>query len=381
MSNVIPISRAPQFRPRSAGPRAARPFTRRSLDELQQLGQQMAEQFADRRVPENERTTTRETYTLRQFYEEWMLPGRLERIAEKQLSRGALSKDRQALQRWEALTRPSYKDWPRGRKWGGLPLGFITGRYLDRFLNEMRKKYAEATVYSTWSHLRTILNAAVRLRVLDRAPAPSKPPQPTGGNVEIYGTSVEPDGGLARAFRALAEMPVLQSAFVVAVNAGLRSRDLFMLGRDNCDLESERPALEFTASKTGKLQRIPLAQCTAQHLRRALRFSSTEFVFARLTNVNCEDPEKSREARHRNAITKELLGRAGLQFKKPWQAARATCNERLESRHLGVGQFVLGHALQGVNVRSYRQPSALIFEIVTSLPQPDCFKLDEGGAR
>jgi uncharacterized protein (DUF2062 family) len=36
------------------------------------------------------------------------------------------------------------------------------------------------------------------------------------------------------------------------------------------------------------------------------------------------------------------------------------------------GQFVLGHA-STLNSVSYREPSGLIYEAVTTLPQPDCF--------
>jgi hypothetical protein len=51
---------------------------------------------------------------------------------------------------------------------------------------------------------------------------------------------------------------------------------------------------------------------------------------------------------------------------------RLTCNERLEGHQPGSGQFVLGHA-NTLNSVSYREPSGLIYEAVTTLPQPDAF--------
>ena len=72
---------------------------------------------------------------------------------------------------------------------------------------------------------------------------------------------------------------------------------------------------------------------------------------------------------------KALLLRAGFDFPKPWQACRATANERHESHRFGVGQFVLGHSRTGVNGTSYREPSQQVFEAVTTLPQPACFTL------
>ena len=77
-----------------------------------------------------------------------------------------------------------------------------------------------------------------------------------------------------------------------------------------------------------------------------------------------------------SALVQQLLTDAGItsQFSKPWQAARATCNERLEAVQEGVGQFVLGHSL-GLNAKSYRQPSAIIRDAILRVPQPLSFQL------
>lgn len=347
--------------------------------DLLRIAKAVRDEHADCEVPEDQRALVRGSYTIRRFYEEWLEPARLKRVESRKLSSGSLAKDRQALNRWEALTRPPADQWPAEKPWHGVPLGYITGGYLDEFLTALRDAYAEATAYSTWTHLRTMLNAAVRLRVLDAAPVPKDTPRMDSGTVEIYGTSTAADGGLTRAYTALAEHLLLQTAFVLAVNAGPRSIDLFLLRWEDFDLTADRPALDFESRKTKKKQRIPLAPCTVAHLRRLqqpLLFpDSGGLVFPRLSSPDNAHPEKSREARHRNAVAKALLAKAGFAFEKPWQAARATCNERYESHKEGVGQFLLGHSRKTINARSYRRPTQTVYDAVHKLPQPACFDL------
>jgi hypothetical protein len=115
-------------------------------------------------------------------------------------------------------------------------------------------------------------------------------------------------------------------------------------------------------------------QSTVRHLLRLPgRAERVGPLFPGRSNPLSHDPERSRPARRRNALVKQLLAGVGLDFEKPWQACRATCNERLESCRQGSGQFVLGHCLT-LNSRSYRQPDQLIYEAVNTVPQPACFQ-------
>ena len=337
--------------------------------DLEAYAARIAADYRDQEIPAAEREQVRKSMTLRRFYESWMLPERLRRVEAGKLSRGSLGKDRQALARWERFTRPD--DWPAGQSWGGIPLGFITGRYLDEFLSVLREGgLAAATVFSTWTHLRTILNHAVTVKALEAAPKP----RPLG--VPVTDTQIYSELQIGTIFDALAPEPPLQVAFVLAINCGPRSVDLFTLRWEQQRLTAARPLLKYESRKTGKLQGIPLAACTVSHLRRLTDrhlFPEAGPIFPGLSSPGSRDPEKSRPARRRTRRFKELLRIARIDPPaKPFQVARATCNERYESHQEGVGQFLLGHSLT-LNARSYRQPSRMIREAVETIPQPPQF--------
>jgi len=167
-------------------------------------------------------------------------------------------------------------------------------------------------------------------------------------------------------------------AFVTAVNVGPRAVDLFTLRWEDFSFFAERPVVEFTARKTGKRQVVPLAEVTLRQLDRWKRASGVllpvGLVWPELTDAAARDPERSRAARDRNARFKRILATLGIAHERPWQVCRLTCNERLERHRPGAGQFVLGHA-STLNSVSYRDPSGLIYEAVSTLPQPECFRV------
>jgi integrase len=237
----------------------------------------------------------------------------------------------------------------------------------------MRRELSSETCRSTWRHLRGILNHAVRVRALESTPEPEWSRAEDRQAKELY-----TDGQLAAIYESLAAQADLQVAFVVSVNAGLRSVDLFSLRWSNVLLRRERPALEFTSRKTGRRQLVPLGPVTVAQLDRWRRATGVLLddcmVWPKLTDPDAADPERSRAARRRNARLKAALATLGIEHAKPWQVGRLTCNERLERHRPGSGQFVLGHAAT-LNSVSYREPSGLIYEAVSTLPQPDCFRL------
>jgi integrase len=322
------------------------------------------QQFRDPVVPEANRVWLRKSLGLRQFYQDWLLPERRQRVVNKQLAAGTLAKDRQALTRWERFTRPP--DWPAEKGWPGIPLGSITGLYLAEVLVRMRRQLGEATTRSTWNHLRTIFNRAVKVRALDFAPAPERV-KVDAQRVQIY----RPEQ-IEAAYRSLAGQPALQVSFVLAINAGPRPVDLFLLRREQMDLVDDRPTLSFRSRKTGKEQTVPLAPVTVRHLRRLVSGAADPYLFPGLSSPASADPEKSWAARRRRAAIVQALASVGISFPKPFQAARATCNTRLNTVRDGAGVFVLGHGLT-LNSKSYMEPTELIFEAVNAVKQPACF--------
>lgn len=306
----------------------------------------------------------RENWSLRQYWTEFMRPDQERRVKAGDLARNSLNHVRDAITAWETLTRPA--DRPAKSDWPGFPIGTIEARYLTDALNRYRQGRSLATVRGWWGHLRTIFNHAVMLKAIPSAPKPQVPAM-AHKKAKIF-----TDDQIAEIYAALgAVSPTLQVAFVLAVNAGMRPVDLFCLRWDNLDRQAR--TITFTARKTGSLQTIPLPDVALRHLDRLQGRSPLPYIFYHVAEPTAKDPERSRAARNRNDRFKQALRGLGLATTKPWQACRATCNTRLESHRPGVGKFVLGHSCSDVNAKHYFEPTAVVFEAINSVPQPDCF--------
>lgn len=311
-----------------------------------------------------------EHVTLRGYYEHFVVPLKRLKRADGKISNGTLQKDRQALNRWEKYTRPD--DWPESAPWEGLVLGAIDAEDVEDFALRARSQgeLAPATIRSTWNHLRTICNHAWRQGVLSKHLSPEAI-DAGDDDVTIY-----EDDQIERAYRAFDDHRDLQVAYVLGILCGPRTEDLFSLRWSGVRLtERAGPTLVYTARKTGKQHGVPLCDTSVRHLRRLPRVGP--HLFPALTEPGNKDPGKSRTARERNAEIKRRLLSVGITFAKPFQAARATCNERLESHRQGAGQFVLGHALT-LNSKSYRRPDKLIRTAINTLEPPPCFRHFEG---
>lgn len=328
--------------------------------EAQQWEQQEAARYRPKLVPPDERAAYAQGTSLRQFYED-CCGGRWNSLGRKSRKRGTYAKDRQALNRWEKYTQP--ENW-RGGDWVGPSLHFldlVDDVWLDTIWKRMEQEMAPATVDATRGHLLTIMRHAVKVRAITRHPAGER--ERATPKTRIY----TPDEvqAVLEAFRA---EPLLHAAFWLALHIGPRSEDLFLFKWTSVVEDARgRRMLDYEAIKTRKLQAVPLADCVWEELELLER--SEPYLFPELSNPTARDPEKSAEARMRNKLAKRLMKRAGIDVPdKPWQVARATCNERYESHRPGVGQFILGHALKGVNATSYRSPTACVWEAVRTLP-------------
>ena len=328
------------------------------------------EELAAQIVPEDQRAWVRQNLSLRDYYGDWMLPELERRVQKGSLAKGTLAKDRQALRRWEEATRP--ENWDPNKNWPGLPIGYITPRAVQQFLENLFEiSTSTATAKSTWNHVRNILNHAVKMRAIDTFPKPEHIPNPTPSDDDEMVTFYRPEQ-IEAAYGAFKDHVDLQVALVLAANAGPRSHDVFAMKWSCVDLKGVRPAVTFVAKKTGKRQKVPLAPVTVAQLKRLSSLGSHEYLFPGLSNPLAEDPERSRPARRRRELIRTLLLSVGIDFQRPFQALRATCNKRLEDWRTGVGQFVLGHALT-LNARHYYEPSDLIIQAVNSIEQPACF--------
>lgn len=331
----------------------------------------VVEARARQELTQEQKAWVAENVTLRGYYDHFVAPGKRIKLSAGQVRAGTLQKDRQALNRWEKYTRPD--DWPANQPWEGLVIGAIDGEDLEEFFERARGPggLAAATVRSTWFHLRTTFNFAWRHGVLGRHLQPDTLAE-EDGEVAIFD-----DERIEAAYGAFGDRTDLQVAFVLSILCGPRTEDVFGLRWDGVKLiERAGPTLVYTARKTGKQHGVPLCEVAVQHLRRLPRRG--EYLFPTLCEPGHKDPARSRTARERNAEIKRRLLSVGITFRKPFQAARATCNERLESHKQGVGQFVLGHALS-LNSKSYRKPDKMIRDAINSLAPPACFTRFETG--
>lgn len=319
-------------------------------------------------IPEAERDAYARSKTIHDFYADFCVADRVQKMADGMLSPGSLQKDRQSMNRLRRLTQPD--NWS-GRQWPGLPIGRINEPVLRAVMRRARADgLSVSTCRSWWASLHGIFREAVRRGAIVTAPKCRLP-------VDRKPPALFSPGQIDAIVRGLEFHTPLQIAFILAVSTGMRPVDLFGLRWRDFTLDTTPVFVTFGAKKTRKLQRIPLHPIVTQHLRRLQvwqsRHGESESLFHSLTSENHLAPERSRPARSRNAMIKHAINAVGVACpNKPWQACRATCNERMERHCLGSGQFLLGHSLT-LNSSSYREPSDHIVNAVLTLPQPDSF--------
>ena len=293
-------------------------------------------------------------------------------------------KDKPARSCWERFC-PRPEGWPADKPWQGLGVGIVTDAYVTEFLRNALRRHRRKTMVGYWNHLRWMFNVAVSRGLRDRAPKVS---WPKATEVEYAAVWQRDDESILETisviWRSLRADPNLQDAFLMSCNVGMRPVDLFLTRWNQLTLDGNRPAVEFVARKTGKQQTVPLAPCVVAMLKRRrgeLLFETDGLVFPTLVNAEAKDTEHTAPAKRRTLKCKAVLSLLGFKcdegegFEKPWQVSRATTNERLEAHRPGSGVFVLGHDLT-LNSTSYRKPSAMIFDAVATLPQPDCWRVE-----
>lgn len=319
-------------------------------------------------VPEEQREEYARQTTLWQFYHDWMEADRRRSVDRGILAAKTLQKDRQSLRRWAKFTMPD--NWSTSTSWPGPTLAFINQRVIEDWIDRARDALAFTTVKGSWSHLRAMLNEAVRRHAMDFAPRIRLQEQHDDDFTCNEFWKVSEISGI---YNGLSIFPDLQTAFVLGCNGGMRSVDLFLLEWKNFEAPA-KPGdvafISFRSRKTKKRQRIPLAPVTAAHVMRLPRVD--QYLFPGLSSPDAVDPEKSMAARRRTFLFKQVAIALGIDVERPWQRCRVTCNERMERHSFGSGQFMLGHAMT-LNSRSYRDPSDLIVDAVMTVDQPECF--------
>ncbi|TWT47070.1 Phage integrase family protein [Thalassoglobus neptunius] len=153
---------------------------------------------------------------------------------------------------------------------------------------------------------------------------------------------------------------------------GQRTEDCLRLRWDNVLWSDKR--IRFRASKTGKLQGLPMTENVEAHLRSIYRQNSDR-VF-----VGFNRPggwSKKRQAWERGYYAtwrSEIRDAAGLpdvDLKNFRQRVVTEYNAAFDS--IKLGSWIAGHSVQGVSAQNYEQPTNAIREAINAAPVPACF--------
>lgn len=353
--------------------------------------------FADGLLPPDFAAEYSANVTLPEFHEhaaagEAVYDGRTHKLKprEKRVDKhadGTVERDGQAVRAYE-----KYSPLPDGVSrfgWRGLPLRAISERYLRETWQAMVAAGKKVSyVNSLRNHVQGILKHAEEVGAIERAPKVRKlegeRPRvrilPFRRFDEASESNVFDWLPFAKVYESLGSAP-LRMAFRVAAECGLRTNDLLRLRWSQILLEGAPdqgigfPVLDFTAKKSRKLQGVPLPP----HLVRAFRayrprLFENDWVFDDVANPKHADPKKSAAGRRSTKRLSAALKSVGVDVRCPWHCLRKTLNERCESHSTGLGQWILAHGTDGVNVEYYRSPDADIYERRRTMPFPPCFE-------
>lgn len=312
--------------------------------------------------------------TLRAYYVDRLRAERTRRVFSGRNKTGTAEKDLAALGFWERCS-------------GNPPLREITPEVVQNFIGAALKTGRRSTARGYCGHLRWMLNEAKRAGAVASVPAFTFPKvSRRSGLTEahretmIYELGGDLLGTLGRIHDAI-ECPELRLAFVCGASFGPRTEDLLTLDWSAFDLTGERPVVRYVAEKTGTFHVVPLAPWLVAQLTAAR--TDARQVFPTLISHSAAIPAKSRAARRTVANLRAAAASIGFDFsqggrtkaaeQKPFQILRATCNERFERHHRRAGEWILGHAMNSLNRKSYQNPASEIFNAVLSLPQPEQF--------
>ena len=344
----------------------------------------------------------RTQWPLSVVYDRAIAEWRMRQLARGEIKPGTLEKERQSVRcfgAWDSHQQPD--NWPAGHIWTGLPVSYLGAHYIERWVEDrLREGMASGTMASRWCHLRTVINVAVRLRVIDATPKVDLTPihdshaesAADDGEDDDDSPIVYTTNQLEEVYHALAGQIDLQAAWVLGANVGPRAGDLFGMRWHqkprSLRIDLDAPEVFYTAQKTGKKHWCPLAPCVVNHLRRLIQSQGhlnpqrpEGLVFPRLTSGNHKKPEKSAAARRRTDRIKDVLRSMGLKVDHksddhfhPWQVLRRTATSRLNNHRSGKGQLVTHGKDADVNSQSYWNERPAITEAVMSLPQPAAFR-------
>jgi integrase len=154
-----------------------------------------------------------------------------------------------------------------------------------------------------------------------------------------------------------------RAAIVLALNTGPRTWDLYQLRWPDVRFtDFKYGSVFYRARKTAKVQRPPLNRVARAHLEhlRSLRIDE-EFVFPGF-----------KKNKSFYAAWKRICAKAGVNA--DFEDFRKTCSTLHDDVVHGVGEWITGHGVRGVNAQNYQNPTRRIFRAVYGLKQPGEFR-------
>lgn len=158
---------------------------------------------------------------------------------------------------------------------------------------------------------------------------------------------------------------VWRAAMVLALNTGPRTWDLFSLKWSDVRWDDFRfGSVFFAARKTAKVQRPPLNRCASTHLKHLQSLAlDSERVFPGFAKGKAFYDAWGR-----------ICAKAGVPD-ADFEDFRKTCSTLHDDIFPGVGPWLTGHEVRGVNAQNYQNPTKRVLRTVYSLKLPRGFRL------
>lgn len=316
-----------------------------------------------------------ESLTLGEYYRQRLLP------ELSDLSRRSLESDRHALTKWERYS-------------GDPPLtagADVLAESLRRFRQGLIEAgAAPASINKHWRELKAIFDAAVADGYCAATPLLQERRR---GRVRRSRLVIEPrkrqrvlitEAELTRLWAACdhATYPAMEHssapqlwrvALVLFWTYGARTIDFLRHLRWE-QVRFSDGLLLFTASKTSKLQGLPLTPIVTAHLR-GIQGPESARVFPGFNSPGCHlrSPDRWKPgyyATWRHEICEQAALLAPIQLKH----FRERVVTRYNAMHPGLGSWIAGHYVPGVSAQSYDLPTDQIREVLGSAPVPECFR-------
>ena len=309
-----------------------------------------------------------EVITVRSYWTRRVLPELEKRVKDREMSERSIKEDRHAINAWEKSTfNPDIRE--------------VTPTVLEQFKDgQLDLQIAPPTINKRWRELKAIFAFAEYDKLIPRVPqiahrkrarllkeAPKRQRESvTDPEVELLWKQCrEASYPIKGQFPA----PMLWRVWLVLVHTyGPRPIDLKKLSWP--DIRWNDRLIQFEATKTGKLQGLPMTDLVARHLRSIKGHS--EKVFSNFKSTGCflQKTQSWKPGYYATWRSEISLGLAPEITFKHFRETMVTRYNRIQK---DLGGWIAGHFIPGVTAQNYDLPTAAIREAIESAPVPRCF--------